>query len=85
MNKQTMVLLIRAILKSHNISDDMVIEYYTRTYDAKKVGIPARYFYLLVEGKINDAIQIVIDLAEQEDKVNRDYMVSVIRTEFLGS
>lgn len=37
------------------------------------------------ERKINDAIQIVIDFAEQEDKVSRDYMISAIRTEFLGS
>lgn len=84
MELKTKILIIRAILESHNISDNMIMQYYTKTYDASKTGIPEDYFYLLVKSKINNAVEIVLRLTDKNN-TDKNSIVSAIKTEFLES
>lgn len=84
MNNQTIILVVKGILKSHNITDEMVIKYYTRTYNSTEEGIPARYFYSLMDMKLNKAIQIAIDLTSETTGSDKEFIVTAVRKEFVG-
>lgn len=82
-NKEVFLLIVRGILKSHHITDEMLVQYFTKSFDSQKSGIPNSYFYNLMESKLLSSIEIALSLLEDSSGLNTIQASNLLKKELV--
>ena len=68
-DKELARLLLIGVLKSMRITDKMLKDYITDSFDEEKEGLPAGYFYNFMETQLNHAVASVYDTLKEHHNV----------------
>lgn len=81
--EEVTLLIIKGILKSHNVTNDMIISYFSKNFNSQLEGIPSEYFYELMYFNISNAIAISLSLTDEDDTLNLSEVSKLFKQELV--